>query len=76
MAQLMPLPLTVSSFSKIQIGFTFLLPAHPGSPRKRAIKRVCMFICVCMHACIVSLCWFITAVLVVVIVFRVVADDD
>ena len=30
MAQLMPLPLTVSCFSKIQIGFTFLVPAHPG----------------------------------------------
>ena len=34
MAQLMPLPLTVSCFSKIQIGFTFLVPAHVGSPRK------------------------------------------
>jgi len=34
MAQLMPLPLTVSCFSKIQIGFTFLVPAYPGSPRK------------------------------------------
>jgi len=32
MAQLMPLPLTVSCFSKIQIGFTFLVLAHPGSP--------------------------------------------
>jgi len=32
MAQLMPLPLTVSSFNKIQIGFTFLVPAHLGSP--------------------------------------------
>jgi len=32
--QLMPLPLTVSCFSKIQIGFTFLVPAHPGSPGK------------------------------------------
>jgi len=32
MAQLMPLPLTVSRFSKIQIGFDFLVPAHPGSP--------------------------------------------
>ena len=32
-AQLMPLPLTVSCFSKTQIGFTFLVPAHPGSPR-------------------------------------------
>jgi len=31
MAQLMPLPLTVSCFSKIQIGFTFLVPAHLGS---------------------------------------------
>ena len=35
MAQLMPLPLTVSCFSKIQTGFTFL-----GSPGKRAIKWV------------------------------------
>jgi len=32
MAQLMPLPLTVSCFSEIQIGFTFLVPAHPSSP--------------------------------------------
>jgi len=42
MAQLTPLPLTVSCFSKIQIGFTFLVPAHPGSPGKRAIKWVCV----------------------------------
>jgi len=42
-AQLMLLPLNVSSFSKIQIGFTFLLPADPGSPGKRAVKRVCLF---------------------------------
>jgi len=42
MAQLMPLPLTVSCFSKIQIDFTFLVPAHPGSPGKRAVKRVCV----------------------------------
>jgi len=40
MAQLMPLPLTVSCFSKIQIGFTFLVPAHLGSPGKRVVKRV------------------------------------
>jgi len=40
MAQLKPL--TVSCFSKVQIGFTFLVPAHPGSPGQRAIKRVCM----------------------------------
>ena len=44
MAQLMPLPLTVSCFTKIKIGFTFLLPAHLGSPGKRAIKRVCFFV--------------------------------
>jgi len=42
MAQLMPLPLTVSCFSKIQIGFTFLIPAHPGSPGKGTVKRVCV----------------------------------
>jgi len=42
MAQLMPLPLTVSCFSKIQIGFTFLVAADLGSPGKRAIKRVCV----------------------------------
>jgi len=44
-AQLMPLPLTVSCFSKIQIGFTFLLPAHPGRPGQRAVKRVCVCVC-------------------------------
>jgi len=38
----MPLPLTVSCFSKIQIGFTFLVLAHLGIPGKRAIKRVCV----------------------------------
>ena len=44
MAQLMPLPLAVSCFSKIQIGFTFLVLAHPGSPGQRAVKRVCVCI--------------------------------
>jgi len=39
---MMPLPLTVSCFSKIQIGFTFLVLAHPGSPGERAITRVCV----------------------------------
>jgi len=38
MAQLMPLPLTVSFFSKIQIGLTSLVSDHPSSPRKRAVK--------------------------------------
>ena len=40
MAQRMPLLLTVSCFSKIQIGFTFLVPAQPSSPRQRAVKWV------------------------------------
>ena len=44
MAQLMPLPLTVSCFSEIQIGFNFLVPAHLGSPGKRAVKRVCVYL--------------------------------
>ena len=47
MAQPMPLPLTLSCFSKIQIGFTFLVPAHLGNPGKRAVKRVC--VCNCVH---------------------------
>jgi len=42
MAQVMPLPLTV--WSEIQIGFTFLVPADPGSPGKRAVKQVCVYI--------------------------------
>jgi len=46
-AQLMPLPLTVSCFSKIQIGFTFLVQADPGNPGQRAIKRVCVCVCRC-----------------------------
>jgi len=63
MAQLMPLPLTVSCFSKIQTGFTFLLLAYPGSPAQRAVKQVyvcisvgliCRFnvyICDCLYCC-------------------------
>jgi len=52
MTQLMPLPLTVSCFSKIQIGFTFLVLAQPGSPGQRAIKWVCVCVCVCVRACV------------------------
>ena len=45
MAQLMPLPLTVSCFSKINIGFTFLVLDHPGSPGKGQLNaRVCVCI--------------------------------
>ena len=43
MAQLMPLPLTVSCFSRTQIGFTFLMPAYPGSPEKGPLNG-----CVCV----------------------------
>ena len=49
MAELMPLPLTVSCFSKIQFGFTSLVPAYPGSPGKRAFKRVCVCVCVFVY---------------------------
>ena len=49
MAQRIPLPFTVSCFSNIQIGFTFLVPAHSGSPGQRAVKRVCVCVCVCYH---------------------------
>jgi len=44
MAQLMPLPLTVSCFIKIQISFTFLVPAHLDSPGKGPLNRC---VCVC-----------------------------
>ena len=43
LAQLMLLPLTVSCFSKIQIGFTFLVLAHLGSPGKGPLN-----VCVCV----------------------------
>ena len=46
MFQLMPLPLNVSCFSKIQIGFAFLVLAHLGSPGKRALKWVCVCVTV------------------------------
>jgi len=45
-AQLMSLTLAVSCFSIIHIGFTFLVLAHPGSPGQRAIKRVCVCLCI------------------------------
>ena len=51
--QLMPLPLTVSCFSKIQIGFTFLVLAHLGSPGQRALNWcVCVRACVCVRVCV------------------------
>jgi len=47
--QLMPLPLTVSCFSKILIDFTFVVPSHLGSPGQRAVKRVYVCMCVCLY---------------------------
>ena len=63
-AQLMPLPLTVSCCSKIQVSFTFLILAHPGRPGRRAAKHVCcvcvrVCVCVCVRAC-VRACVFFT----------------
>ena len=50
-AQLLPLPLTASCFSKIQIGFTFLVLAYPGCPGQRAVKRVCVYFCLTLFSC-------------------------
>jgi len=60
MAQLISLPLTVSCFSKIQIGFSFLVPDDPGSPGQKAVKRVFVCVCVCVCACVrVCVCVFL-----------------
>ena len=53
MAQLMPLPLTISCFSKIQIGFIFLVPVDPGSPGQRAVKLV--YVCMYVHTRLTAL---------------------
>jgi len=60
MAQLVPLPLTVSCFSKIQIGFTFLVPAHPASPRKGPLNG-------CVRVSLTAVFWFIRRVSTVVV---------
>ena len=61
MAQLMPLPLTDSCFSKIQTGFTFLVLARPGSPGKRAVKWVCVCVNIAIFTFIknLSACLFL-----------------
>ena len=59
LAQLMPLPLTVSCFSKLQIGFTSLVPAHLGSPRKGPLNGC---VCVCARAYVLLsalICWLL-----------------
>jgi len=50
MAQWISLPLTISCFSKIQIGFTFLVLANPGSLGKGPLNGcVCVCVCVCVR---------------------------
>ena len=49
MAQLMPLPLTVFCFSKIQMGFAFLVVAHPVVP-ENGLLNGCVCMCYCRHA--------------------------
>ena len=53
MAQLMPLPLTVSCSSKIQIGFTFLVPAYPSYPGKEAVKWLLLLLLIILRQLIV-----------------------
>jgi len=54
-AQLMPLPLTDSCFSKIQTGFTFLVPAHLGSPGKGPLNG-CVCVCVLVKSGCAKIC--------------------
>ena len=54
MAQLMPLPLTVSCFSKIQTGFTFLVLAYPSSHANKGPLNGCVCVCVCLFPCLCS----------------------
>ena len=59
MAQLVPLPLTVSCSSKIQIGFIFLVPAHLSSPGQRAVKRMCVCVSVVFFLHNINVCSFV-----------------
>jgi len=69
MTWLMPLPLIVSCFGKLQLGFTFLLLVHPGSPRQRTIKwvlllllvliRTVMFSWYMCHCCLQKWMWLV-----------------
>jgi len=60
MAQLMPLALIDSCFSKIQIGYFYLSgTGHPGSPGQRAVKRVCVCVCVCVCGVTIHSLWML-----------------
>ena len=69
-AQLVILPLTVSCFSKMQIGFTFLVPAHLGSPGQRVVKRVLLLLLLFYFFYLVAYCF---SVLILVVINE---DDD
>jgi len=57
MAQLMPLPLTISCSSKSRLvfGFTFLVPAHPGSPGQSTVGRKMVVVVVVLVIVILTL---------------------
>ena len=54
MAQMMPVPLTVSCFSKIQIGFSFWYRLTRVVPDKGPLNG-CVCVCVCVFQCLVWL---------------------
>ena len=67
MAQLMPLPLTVSCFSKIQ--FTFTVSAHLGRQTK-AVKRACVRVLfISGKAVYLLLCLFVSRIVLQVRLF-------
>ena len=61
MAQLMSLPLTVSCFSKIQIGFTFLIPAHPGIPGEKRPLNGCSLVITLMRSTVLLFPWALSS---------------
>ena len=68
MAQLMPLPLTRRLLLQLNpVGFTFLVPAYPGSPGKRAVKRLCVCVCVCYTVFLLHIFTFYIHVFCVVV---------
>ena len=56
MAQLMPLPLTVSCFSKIQIGFLLFWYRLTRVVADKGPLNGCVRVCVCVRACVRACC--------------------
>ena len=73
-AQLMPLPFTVSCFSKIQTGFTYLIPAHPGSTGQRAVKRECVYVWLILAEAVVLLLQVSVCLIVLLFVIFIIYD--